>query len=121
VVPLQVADPEEIEDPLRITEIVDPFTPVPETVVFPGQIGPEIVGAAETDLTVTDEEAALTHLPLSVCVAVKTSAELRDETVIVHVVPLQVADPEEIDEPLRITEIVDPFTPVPETVVFPAQ
>jgi hypothetical protein len=54
-------------------------------------------------------------------VAVNTSPELRDETEIDHVKPLQVADPEEIVEPLRITEIVEPFTPVPETVVFPEQ
>jgi hypothetical protein len=68
-------------------------------------------------ITVAEAEAVLTHLPLSVCVAVKTSAELREETVIVHVVPLQVADPEEMGEPLLNTLMDEPFIPVPETVV----
>ncbi len=55
-----------IEDPLRITLIVEPVTPVPVTVVTPAQYVPVIAGAADTAVMETPVEATLTHLLVSV-------------------------------------------------------
>jgi hypothetical protein len=76
-----------------MTLIVEPFMPVPETVVPPGQIVALMVGAVEGEITVLLEEAKLTHFPLSVCVAVKTSDAAKVETLAVHTPPLTVAVP----------------------------
>lgn len=65
-------------------------------------------------------EAALTHLPDSVWVAVRTSDAAKVETVADQVPPtLTVAVP--IEEPLLITLIEEPLIPVPVTVVLPGQ
>jgi hypothetical protein len=70
--------------------------------------------------TVTLEDATLTHLPDSVCVAVSTSEPAKVDTVADHVPPTPtVAVP--IEELLRITLIDAPLTPVPVTVVLPEQ
>jgi hypothetical protein len=52
--------------------MVEPFTPVPDTVVFPGHIGPVMTGAAEIALTVIVFVAVAFVHPVG-AVAVKVS------------------------------------------------
>jgi hypothetical protein len=80
---------------------------------------PFTVAGVAVALTVTDGEAALTQLPGSVEVAVITSPADRVDTVAVHTPPETRAVP--IELLLLITLIVAPDTPVPETLVAPAQ
>jgi hypothetical protein len=98
-------------------DTVDRFVPViticPVEQPLAGEI-PVIVGGAQA-MTVEADEAALTHFPTSVCVAVSASPGESVNPETVHVPPLTVVVP--IETPLLIRLIVAPFTPVPETVV----
>ena len=78
-----------------------------------------VVGVPGKLCTVTATDAELTHLPLSVCVAVIELAPANVETVADQTPPATVAEPMLL--PLRITLIVAPVTPVPLMVVPPLQ
>jgi hypothetical protein len=83
--------------------------------------GPPVVLITAHAVTVTPPEAAPSHFPISVCLAVSTSPGLTGETVIVQVVPTQEAVPLDIVIPPLITLISEPLTPVPLMVVDPPQ
>ncbi len=67
---------------------------MPEIDTLPEQIVAFREGAAETDRTVTEFDTRLTHFPVSVWVAVRTSPALKLVTFIVQVDPFHTAEPD---------------------------
>jgi len=104
------------------TSIVAPSASVlvPLTAVEPAQIGEVITGVAVTACTVTDDDNALTHLPVAWAVAVITSPDANVKLVFVHTPALTVVVP--CDTAFLNTVIVVPVASVlvPLTDVAPA-